>query len=148
MNRSSRIALHCIILFSFTCSIIGCSDGLPRRVPVSGRVLLDGKPLERGTVQVFPKDQRMAYGDLGPGGKFTLTTFSENDGCIPGKHPVAVIAYQGIGSDKIQWFAPRKYIDPATSGLEIDVPGPRDDVEINLTWAGGKPFIEEVKARK
>ena len=39
-------------------------------------------------------------------------------------------------------LAPIKYGDAANSGLEIDVPGPRNDVEINLTLADGKPFIE------
>jgi hypothetical protein len=113
-------------------------------VPVSGRVLIDGKPLEYGVVQVFPKDQRSACGTLGPGGKFTLTTFTENDGCMLGKHPVAVNAGKGINSSKMQWFAPKKYADVATSGLEIDVSGPRNDVEINLKWDGGKPYIEKL----
>ncbi len=144
MNHLRRINIcWCfLIVFSFFC-ISGCGDGLPRRVPVSGRVLIDGKPLEYGTVQVFPNGQRMAYGTIGPEGKFTLTTFTENDGCMLGKHPVAILAYTSIGSNKIQWFAPKKYTAPATSGLEIDVPGPRDDVEINLTWDGGKPYTEQ-----
>jgi hypothetical protein len=146
MDCFNRIDLRWLIVLSFICCFSGCGDGLPRRVHVSGRVLIDGKPLEQGTVEVYPKDQRLACGGLGPGGKFTLSTYSENDGCIPGKHPVAVIAYKGIGSDKIQWFAPKKYIKPETSGLEIDVSNARDDVEINLTWSGGKPYIEKVTA--
>lgn len=141
--RRFDLCLGIFLIFIFTC-INGCGDNLPKRVPVSGRVLLDGKPLEQGFVQVFPKGQRAAYGTLGPGGKFTLTTFTENDGCVPGKHPVAIIAYKSIGSTKLQWFAPKKYKDTSTSGLEIDVPGPRDDVEIKLTWDGGKPYIEKL----
>ncbi|MGD0384094.1 MAG: hypothetical protein ABSA77_11270 [Thermoguttaceae bacterium] len=128
----------------FFASISGCGDSLPKRVPVSGRVLIDGKPLEYGVVQVFPKGERSAYGTLGPGGKFALTTFTENDGCMLGKHPVAVNAAKGISSTKMQWFAPKKYANVATSGLEIDVPGPRNEVEINLKWDGEKPYIETI----
>lgn len=122
--------------------IAGCGDGRPERVAVSGRVLIDGKPLEIGFVQVAPEGNRPAYGTLGPGGRFTLTTFDERDGCVRGKHRIAVISKKDLGSSAIQWFAPKKYLGPATSGLEIEVPGPRDDVEIRLTWDGGKPFIE------
>ena len=123
-------------------AIGGCGDGRPKLVPVSGRVLIDGKPLEIGFVHVVPPGDRPAIGKLGPKGRFTLTTFDDNDGCVLGKHPVAVIANKHIGSADLQWFAPIKYGDIATSGLQIDVSGPRDDVEINLTWDGGKPFIE------
>jgi hypothetical protein len=140
--RRSDIFWVILLVFSFFC-ISGCGDGLPRRVHVSGRVLIDGKPLEQGTVQVFPKGQRMASGTIGPGGKFTLTTFTENDGCVIGKHPVTVNSFEPIGNTGAKWFAPKKYTDVRTSGLEIDVTGPRDDVEINLTWDGGKPFTEK-----
>jgi hypothetical protein len=146
MRRLCWFSLRLTTLFMFFLCFCGCGDGLPRRVHVSGRVLIDGKPLEQGAVEVHPIGQRLAYGSLGTGGKFVLSTFSEGDGCIPGKHPVAIIAYEGIGSDKIHWFAPKKYTKPKTSGLEIDVSHARDDVEISLTWGGGKPYIENVTA--
>jgi hypothetical protein len=144
MNPVHRFGLcwGILIVISFFC--IGCGDGLPQRVSVSGRVLIDGKPLEQGVVQVFPKNERMATGEIGPGGKFSLSTFDTNDGCMPGKHPVAIVCYKAISNTKLQWFAPKKYSEATTSGLEIDVPGPRDDVVINLTWAGGKPYIEDL----
>ena len=134
-----------LLVLSLAC-ISGCGDGLPKRVPVSGRVLIDGKPLEYGVIQVYPKGQRLAYGTLGPGGKFSLTTFTENDGTMMGKHPVTVNASKGVSSSKMQWFAPKKYANLATSGLEIDISGPRDDIEINLTSEPGQkfPFTERL----
>jgi hypothetical protein len=123
----------------------GCGDGRPKRVTVSGRVLIDGKPLEMGFLQVIVKGNRPASGRLGPGGRFTLTTFDKNDGCIMGKHPVAVIAGKSLNEKEFQWFAPKKYADAKTSGLEIEVTGPRDDVELHLTWQGSghdQPFVE------
>ena len=138
-----RADLTCGILLTLllTC-IVGCGDGLPKRVPVSGRVLIDGKPLERGTILFVPKGERAGGGTLGPGGKFTLTTFTDNDGCVLGKHQIAVTACEPIGTSTINWFSPKKYTDISTSGIEVDITGPRDDVEINLTWNGGKPFTE------
>jgi hypothetical protein len=147
MNYPRRLALFwAFILPFFMASIYGCGDNLPKRVPVSGRVFLDGKPLEFGVVKFFPQNQRMASGGIGRDGSFTLTTFSENDGCFMGKHPVAVSTGEGISATKMKWYAPKKYADPNTSGLEIDIPGPRSDVLIKLTSEPGKkyPFVEKL----
>ncbi|MGD0656166.1 MAG: hypothetical protein ABSA16_17655 [Thermoguttaceae bacterium] len=137
-----NISLAAILLLFFAL-ISGCGDNLPQRVPVSGQVLLDGKPLETGTLSIQSPGQRSSYATLGPGGKFSISTFSENDGLMIGKHPVAVISKENINGKTVKWLIPKKYTDIATSGLEIDVPGPRSDVVINLTWGGGKPFIEK-----
>jgi hypothetical protein len=125
--------------------LAGCSDGRPQRVPVSGRVLIDGRPLKVGIIQVVPRGNRSATGALDGDGRFSLTTFEENDGCVPGRHRLAVIAKKDLSSTSIRWFAPKKYRSPATSGLTIEVNGPRDDVKIQLTWKGSGhdgPYIE------
>ena len=80
---------------------------------------------------------------LGPGGRFTLSTFKDGDGCVLGKHRVAVISREIKSPTSQLWHAPKKYIRPDTSGLEVDVSGPTDNLEINLTWDGGKPFLEQ-----
>jgi len=123
----------------------GCNDGRPQRVPVSGRVLIDGKPLEFGFIRVTPTRDRPAIGEIGPEGRFSLRTFEPHDGCVPGKHPVTVFAMESIDENTTKYFVPKKYNNLQTSGLEIEVAGPRDDVQINLTWDGGKPFIEKDK---
>lgn len=122
-------------------AVVGCDDR-PRRVAASGRVLIDGKPLEYGFVQVVPEGDRPAIGQLGPGGRFTLTTFDENDGVVPGTHPVAVIAMESIDAVSQRWHAPKKYMSHETSGLTITVEEPTDSLEINLSWEGGQPFVE------
>jgi hypothetical protein len=135
---------YCVIIAAvISAALSGCGDSLPKRVPVSGRVLIDGKPLEYGTIQVVPDKDRPATGQLGPGGKFTLTTFKEGDGCVLGKHKVAVISREIKSADSQMWHAPKKYILPDTSGIEVEITGPRDDLEINLKWDGGKPFLEK-----
>ena len=128
-------------LFCLSFFLVGCGDGRPSRVPVSGRVTIDGKPLTAGYIQVCPANQRAATGTIGPDGRFKLTTFDPNDGCIVGKHPVAVGGREQKVSSFL-WLAPKKYGDLNTSGLEVEITGPTDNVEINLTWDGGKPFTE------
>jgi hypothetical protein len=140
-HRIAALGLGCLLLHA-----LGCGDGRPTRVPLSGRVLIDGKPLETGFIQVFPKGSRSASAKIAPDGRFTLTTFDTNDGCVAGKHRVAVLPQKVINENATKWFAPKKYVDPDTSGLTLDVDGPRDDVEIHLTWQGsghGKPFVEK-----
>jgi hypothetical protein len=127
-------------------SVSGCGDGRPERFTVSGRVLIDGQPLEVGFIQVLPKGNRPASAKLGPGGRFTLTTFDDHDGCVAGTHPVAVIAGHSLNEKEFKWFAPQKYADSKTSHLTIEVTGPRKDVELHLTWQGSghdRPFVEK-----
>jgi hypothetical protein len=148
MKCLCRFGLLWAILFTFyVVSINGCGDDLPKRVPVSGHVFFDGQPLETGTLTFQTPGQRIAYALLGTGGKFTVTTFTENDGIIPGKHKVAVISKEVINANTQKWFVPKKYSETSTSGLEIDVTGPNNDIKFDLKSEPGQkyPFVEKLK---
>jgi hypothetical protein len=123
-------------------ALSGCGDGRPELIPVAGKVFIDGKPVEHGFIRVHPDGYRAASGELGPGGRFRLTTYELNDGCVAGNHPVTVNALEVINARSQRWHAPKKYRDAETSGLMIEISEPTDAVEIQLNWAGGKPFIE------
>jgi hypothetical protein len=127
---------------SLVAALTGCSDGRPKRVPVSGQVLIDGKPLTQGSVRFVPEGGRPSTARLDDQGRFALRCFDGVDGAIPGKHRVSVTGNKVLSESKIQWFAPKKYADFRTSGLEFDITEPTDDLTINLTWDGGKPFVE------
>jgi hypothetical protein len=123
--------------------IAGCSDGRPTRVPVSGRVLIDGKPLTHGYVRFAPADSRASTGSLDSEGRFVLSCFEPGDGCVIGAHKVTVMAQEPIGQEIIKWHAPKKYADPATSGLTQEITGPKDSIIIELSWGGQNgPFTE------
>jgi hypothetical protein len=140
---SKRTATIVIVLLSFT-AITGCGDGRPKRVPVSGQVLIDGKPLTHGYVQFAPGDSRASTGGLDNNGRFVLTCFEMGDGAVTGKHQVAVMSQEAIGQESIKWHAPKKYASAATSGLEQEITGPTDSVKIELTWGSEKgPFVEK-----
>lgn len=123
----------------------GCGDGRPARYPVSGQVLIDGKPLTYGYVKFVPNDARPSGGYVDEQGRFTLGCFAKDDGVIPGIHRVEVDAAESIGSKERLWHAPKKYSNFNSSGLTQEVNEPMDAVVINLTWDGGKPFKERMR---
>lgn len=122
----------------------GCSDGRPGRVPIQGRVTIDGKPLEAGNICFYPGENRVAMGKIQPDGTFTLSTYDFGDGCVTGRHPVSVNASKMINQQTMRWYAPKKYAGADTSGLEFEVTEPTDEAEIKLSWEGGKPFDERI----
>ena len=124
---------------------IGCSDGRPSRVPVAGQVLIDGQPLKYGTVRFIPNDARMSGSMLDSDGRFTLSCFDKGDGAVIGVHQVIIAAGESISPTRVRWHAPKKYSELATSGLKQEITGPNDSLVIQLTWDGGKPFVETVE---
>ena len=53
-----------------------------------------------------------------------------------------MIATESINGSSQRWHAPKKYITPETSGLEIDIQKATDSLVIELSWEGGAPFVE------
>jgi hypothetical protein len=125
----------------------GCGDGRPRRVPVSGQVLIDGKPLRSGYVRVVPENSRAAQGNIDQNGRFQLTTFDDGDGCVPGTHPLEVSSCEKAGPSAVRWLIPKEYQDAATSGLTVTVKEPTDSLLIQLSWKGGRPFVEQLDSQ-
>ena len=133
------VEFDCRVLASIACLVIvavGCGDGRPTRVPVSGRVLIDGKPLAKGMVRFVPQGARPSSGRLDESGQFRLTCYDGSDGAVLGKHRVQVTASEILSGEKVVWHAPRKYADFRRSGIELDVTEPTDAIVIELTWAG------------
>ena len=93
-------------------------------------------------MQIAPDGFRAASGPIGADGRFRLTTLKPNDGCLVGTHPVAVVGVQSINGTSQRWHAPKKYADITSSNLTVSIEGETDSLTINLTWAGGKPFVE------
>jgi hypothetical protein len=130
------------LIAAVLCAAIGCGDGRPARVPVSGRVLIDGKPLDRGYIRFVPKQARPSGGNIGRDGRFVLTCYDGQDGAVLGRHAIEVSATEAVDANTMRWNTPKKYASFETSGLSQEITGPTDNVTVALTWAGGKPFIE------
>lgn len=118
--------------------LVGCDDGRPTRVPVSGTVTIDGEPLTYGNIRFVPEGNRPSAGAVDGQGRFTMTCFDGEDGVVVGKHRVAISASE-ISSRGVKWHAPKHYADFRTSEIAVEVTEPTDDLVIELTWGGNKP---------
>jgi prepilin-type N-terminal cleavage/methylation domain-containing protein len=110
----------------------------PKVVPASGLLRYQGQPLE-GALVTFTNDTLSAFGRTDSQGKFTLTTFEQDDGAMPGKFVVSLsmvqITNQVIDKSAApvwrnarapappqpRWLIPKRYGNPATSGLSAEV---------------------------
>ncbi len=102
--------------------------------PVSGRVLMDGKPLSFGYVVFYPDQGQPSQGEIGEGGAFSMSSFTPGDGAIIGDHQVTVLCYQGHspearakqqGPGEISLgrnLIPLAYTRSGMSGLTVNVP--------------------------
>ena len=158
LNRLRRgTALVALISLS---ALIGCSSGGPTTYPVSGKVMLDGQPLEGAAVMLKPVDGGSnGYGVAGADGSFDVTTYRQGDGAVPGKHQIIVSLEKIVQPDDLKTEAvagdqeelddenelavsdqvevislvPARYADFETSGLTVEV-GPENlPLLLNLT---------------
>jgi hypothetical protein len=123
-------------------SVSGCGPSRPRRVPVSGKVLIDGQPLSTGYVQVIPHGARASFGEIQPDGSFRLTCYTPNDGVVPGTHRVVVSSTTRINETHQRWNVPRRYADPMNTDLTVTIDKPTDSLVLELTWGGEQPEVE------
>jgi hypothetical protein len=123
---------------------VGCESQAPL-YPVSGQVMIDGKPATTGTVRFVPKSGRPATGDIGSSGRFQLASQlidGQQEGVLPGVYRVAVTSNEIVDAETARWLAPAKYADFRTSGLEVNVDRPLNDLAIDLTWEGATDGTE------
>lgn len=142
----TRLSIHTLPLaVAITGSLLfaGC-DNRPQRVPVAGTVYIDGQPVKGGHIRVIPNSARPAQAMIDKDGKFRLGTFEITDGAIPGEHPIEVVSVETLGPNSKRWLIPKKYSSVTTSNKTIVVDKPTDDLRIELTWDGEKPFVETI----
>jgi hypothetical protein len=123
---------------------LGCGDSGPEIVPVKGTVTYGGGPwpAEGG---VFLTPVEAAAGEpviptvvsMAKDGSFVAES-SVGAGLVPGKYQVAVECWE-LPPDESRTenplgksYVPKKYQDPATSGLSFDVPPGSGAMEVKL----------------
>ncbi len=101
-NCLSRVLLVCCGF------LVGCGKPGLGTVPVSGKITVDGSPME-GVMVVFDSGQsgRAASGITDAQGMYTLTTEVSGDGALPGSYKVAVSKHENVGD-----FERPKNVDP------------------------------------
>ncbi|NCY17536.1 MAG: carboxypeptidase regulatory-like domain-containing protein [Actinobacteria bacterium] len=125
---------------------VGCGkapDTRPKRVPFSGKVTLDGTPVEGATVVLAPESGTgpAASGMTNAEGVCAFTTFESRDGAVPGKYLVTVAKTEfpegrALTADDPSYdpstavaavvkgskeLLPAKYKTAKTSGLMVEV---------------------------
>jgi hypothetical protein len=143
-NRRSAVGSKAIATLACCALAVGCGDGKPRRVPVTGTIRYQNKPLEGGDVVFVPVDARNGFRAIGKTddqGQFALTTFQRGDGAVPGEYKVTVFAYHnGDPSRDTDMIAPpvgapavpEKYSSQRTTDLAATVGNEPTVVEFEL----------------
>ncbi|MBN2294302.1 MAG: hypothetical protein JXM70_17875 [Pirellulales bacterium] len=145
LSLNRKVWLLAVLLVNVSL-IIGCGDGRPKRVPVSGQVLVDEQPLPGGFVRIVPANGRAATGQIDAQGHFSLTTYDKNDGCMPGTHNVEVTFIDTSNPNVYRSLIPEKYNNADTSGLSVTIDGPTDDLTIRITRQGWRPSMGQSTA--
>lgn len=155
--RKSLTVAGCCLLGLALVAQSGCGPSLPKTVPVSGTIKLNGKPIEGASVS-FIRDSggRIGYGISDAQGQFKISTFGTEDGATLGRHKVVVakVDLQGLSVPKVEveqnaeigeplleqkgaWkpksLLPEKYSNPETTDLFVEVSVGMDPVELNMT---------------
>jgi hypothetical protein len=120
---------------------VGCSSNngqRPKVVRAGGVVHFNGQPLADAHVTFTnTTDKVSAYARTDANGKFTLTTFEQGDGAVPGLQQISVSKVEMIGhadptvdrtttTEKVadpqrRWLIPEHYGSPTTSGLTAEI---------------------------
>ena len=124
---------------SLIVGLAGCGGtGRPKTIPISGRVLIDGKaPGEIGKLFFTPTKAaegyatRPASGSFDAEGHYRVMSWAPDDGLVPGHYTLNVIS-----NDPDRTRIPSKYLQSNTSGLEVDVPVDERKIEYNVEIRG------------
>jgi len=145
-QRIFVLALGCL----GTISIFGCSGGQaenpnwPKRFKATGTVTYQGKAIEGADV-TFTNTQANSTGTgkTDSSGRFTLTTYLQDDGVVAGAQAVSIRRVDVVDKTpkdvdvsaggkalppEITWIIPEKFSNPTQSGLTASVTesGPND----------------------
>lgn len=148
MRLSKSCGMKAVLALGFAVLLFGCrGEGLDTE-RVTGRVLLDGRPLAHGTVTFVPEQGRAATGEIREDGTFRLSTYGRGDGATIGPHKVGVTCTEEVVEDRgtgdsldaglmpaaTRSLIPRRYTRPDTSGLTFEVePGKTNEVVLELS---------------
>jgi len=137
----------CSVTWMALCGVIvvcvcGCGEQ-QTRLPVAGRVLIDGEPLTTGSIQFVPETGRPFASKILEDGSFRLAELSvanesQQPGISQGKYRIAVSSAEVLGEDRgdILRHVPAHYADFRKSDLEVEITESQENLIIELTWEG------------
>lgn len=126
--------------------VVGCGDDRPEMAaPITGKVLLDGKPMEFGSVMFQPTVGHPARGNVKADGTFELYTYEPGDGAVVGEHVVRITAFD---SQRPKDFDITVQELPHGNSLIPPRYNSFSESELRRTVVSGKnePFLLEIKS--
>lgn len=135
MTVTFRGGLLLISVASLCTAGCGSSDLRQPTFPVTGSVLIDGKPLPEATVVFHALDktnfkwQELPQAKTDADGKFTVFTYENGDGAPAGEYKVGIALLEPVADDggdqvmrhKNKFNLAQKYSDPEKSGITAKV---------------------------
>lgn len=142
MRRQKPITLGATMLL-WMVVVSGCSSSTSELVPVSGKVTLDGDPVEAAVVVFEPEGGGpLASGFSDASGWFTLTCGDQGKGARIGMNRVSITKTKLAAAqsaeeeydldEAIQWLVPAKYANNQTSRITVEVKRGMDPVKLDL----------------
>lgn len=140
MVRSSALW---VFLACLVCAL-GCggNDGSAPTGEVKGVLTYQGKPVPNVNVTFTPTQGRPGTGTTNANGEFSITTFTPDDGAVPGSHKVTVTSSEVApmpGTPEAEKAAnapppfPPKYSDPAQTDLTATIEqGKVNEVKLDM----------------
>ena len=101
MKAALQRMTHLLVVSAGIALICGCGgDSNPDTYSVTGKVTLDGTPVEGALVSFASEGgSRPATGITDASGAYSLTTFAQGDGAVPGSYKVTITKYEDSGDD-------------------------------------------------
>ena len=119
-------SLTALLLLAMSLTVpVGCGDGRPPRVRVTGTVTYRGWPVKGAHVVFTPPNARPAAARTDAQGRFTLRTFDPEDGAVLGTHQITISKMNSVNPDDPyaarKSSLPERYRRADTSGLTAEV---------------------------
>lgn len=125
-------SVFCLLALATLAISVGCSGaaGTSPTAPVTGVVTYKGAPVANASVTFTPASGRPANGVTDASGKYTLSTFGNQDGAVLGTHKVTITSAAESppmpGTPEAASYVPpatfpAKYGDATLSGFTADV---------------------------
>jgi hypothetical protein len=144
--------LMTVFIVCSTGLLVGCSGGedkwkagRPKTVEAAGMITLNGKPLDKAQVVLVPQGGQNGGSALSDDeGAFQLASFPPDPGVVPGAYKVMIVkaivpelqdeeSAEAKTPQRAKLLIPKKYTDPKTSGLTVEVPeAGKKDILIEL----------------
>jgi hypothetical protein len=136
-----------LLIGSVLAGAIGCQPAGPVLVPVTGRIMMNGKPVSEFIVTFAPIGETLGSGSIGftdKEGNFTLDDVRGKPGAHVGQYkihlyPAPAPRPDGVPSDVVSLGGggvPGIYIDPNATPLVVLVPPSGCSVAVTLTATG------------